>query len=223
MGLDILFEDRDIIVVNKAAGLLTMSTGRDDGRTAYAALTDYVRKGNPKSPHRIFIVHRLDRDTSGVLVFARTEKAKITLQDNWADVEKTYNALVEGHPPKQEDTISSYLAENVALKVYSTNNPDHGKLAQTRYRVVKAMGPRTLLEITLLTGRKNQIRVHLADIGCPIVGDPKYGNAARSSKRLALHARTLTFNHPHHGRRLTFDAPLPPGFFAVTPPKKPGV
>ena len=222
LGLDILHEDRDIIVVNKAAGLLTMGTGNDKGRTAHATLTDYVRKGNPKSPHRVFIVHRLDRDTSGVVVFARTEKAKFTLQENWESAEKTYLAMVEGSPPKDADTITSYLAENAARKVYSTRNPEEGRLAHTQYRVIKRQKLRSLLEIKLLTGRKNQIRVHLADIGCPIVGDPKYGKAARSSKRLALHALTLTITHPFSGERMTFQAPVPDSFHAVggTPPRK---
>ena len=220
MGLEILHEDRDILVVNKAAGLLTMGTGRDEGRTAYAALTDYVRKGNPKSPHRVFIVHRLDRDTSGVLVFARTPQAKQSLQENWENTEKIYLAYVEGHPPQDEGTITSYLAENSARRVYSTNDPSAGKLARTSYRVLKKEGPRTLLRIALLTGRKNQIRVHLADIGCPIVGDAKYGRAARTSKRLALHALELSFDHPYHGRRMTFEAPIPPSFHPA-PPKPP--
>lgn len=215
MGLDILHEDRDIIVVNKSAGLLTMGTGQDDGRTAYAALTDYVRKGNPKSPHRIFIVHRLDRDTSGVLVFARSESAKYALQDNWEEVEKRYLAIVDGCPPKDEDTISTHLAENSAGRVYSSRIPGEGKLSHTKYRVLEKRGDRTLLEITLLTGRKNQIRVHLADIGCPIVGDPKYGKAARSSKRLALHSHSIRFRHPFDQRLIEFIAAPPPSFHAI--------
>jgi tRNA pseudouridine32 synthase/23S rRNA pseudouridine746 synthase/23S rRNA pseudouridine1911/1915/1917 synthase len=214
LGLDILHEDRDIIVVNKAAGLLTMSDGRDNARTAYAALTDYVRKGNPKSPHRIFIVHRLDRDTSGVLVFARSEQAKFFLQDHWPETSKIYLALVEGQPPEESGTITSHLAENAAGRVYSTPNTALGRLSHTRYRVVKRYKSRALLEIDLLTGRKNQIRVHLADLGCPIVGDDKYGNAARSCKRLALHAQSLTLPHPHTGQPLTFTAPVPESFTA---------
>ncbi len=186
MGVDILHEDRDIIVVNKAAGLLTMGTGRDGGRTAFAALLDYVQKGNYKSRERVFIVHRLDRDTSGALVFARSEQAKMTLQDNWATAEKTYLAFVEGHPDPEQGTISSHLAENEARRVYSTKDPDQGRLSHTKYKVLKAVGSRTLLEINLLTGRKNQIRVHLADKGWPIVGDSKYGRKIRNEKRLAL-------------------------------------
>ncbi len=211
-GLDILYEDRDIIVVNKAAGLLTVGTGRDGGRTAHAALDDYVRKGNPKSQERIFIVHRLDRDTSGVLVFARSEEAKETLQSHWRDAEKTYLAFVEGHPSPSEDTITSYLVENDARRVYSTQDSKLGRLAHTHYKVIKTTGARSLLEIRLLTGRKNQIRVHLADKGWPIVGDGKYGHKIRDNKRLALHSHCLSFDHPYSGERKSFTAPIPDTF-----------
>jgi len=222
-GLEILYEDRDIIVVNKAAGLLSMGTGRDGGRTAHAALMDYVRKGNPKAPARVFIVHRLDRDTSGALVFARSEEAKDTLQGNWKDAEKTYLAFVEGHPDPFEDTISSNLVESSAQRVYSSDNPKEGKLSHTKYKVIKTVGTRSLLEISLLTGRKNQIRVHLADRGWPIVGDGKYGRKIRDNKRLALHSHTLSFDHPFHGKRMTFKAPIPDTFhrMAAAPPPEP--
>lgn len=215
MGVEILHEDRDIIVVNKAAGLLTMGTGRDGGRTAHAALDDYVKKGNYKSRERIFIVHRLDRDTSGALVFARTEKAKETLQSNWEQAEKTYLAFVEGHPVPAEGLIESYLAENEARRVYATPNHRKGKRSQTRYKVIKEVGERSLVEISLLTGRKNQIRVHLADQGWPIVGDGKYGRKIRDNKRLALHSHLLTFDHPFSGKRMTFKAPVPATFHAM--------
>jgi RluA family pseudouridine synthase len=223
LGLEILHEDRDIIVVSKAAGLLTIGTGNDGGRTAHSALSDYVRKGNPKSRERVFIVHRLDRDTSGVLVFARSEEAKETLQENWRDAEKTYLAFVEGHPDPLEDTISSYLVENDALRVWSTDDPTQGRLSHTKYRVLKTVGDRALLEISLITGRKNQIRVHLADRGWPIVGDSKYGRKIRDNKRLALHSHTLSFAHPYSGKRMTFTAPIPATFhqMAAAPPPEP--
>jgi len=220
-GLDILHEDRDIIVVDKAAGLLTIGTGKDGGRTAHAGLGDYVRKGNYKSWERIFIVHRLDRDTSGVLVFARTEEVQEKLQSNWTEVEKTYLAFVEGHPDPQQGTISSYLAENSALRVYSTNNKKEGRLSHTEYKVVKTVGERSLLEINLLTGRKNQIRVHLADKGWPIVGDGKYGKKIRDNKRLALHSHKLTLPHPFSGKLMTFEAPVPATFHKMAAAPKP--
>ncbi len=221
LGLEILHEDRDIVVVSKAAGLLTMGTGRDGGRTAHSALTNYVKKGNPKSRERVFIVHRLDRDTSGALVFARTEAVKRKLQDNWQAVEKTYLAVVEGHPDPAEGTISSHLVESDSLRVSSTNDPRKGRLSHTRYKVVKTVGNRALLEIRLLTGRKNQIRVHLADQGWPIVGDAKYGRPSRDSKRLALHSHTLSFAHPYHGQPLTFTAPVPDNFLRLAGNAKP--
>lgn len=215
MGLEILHEDRDIIVVNKAAGLLTMGTGRDFGRTAHAALMDYVKKGNPKSRERIFIVHRLDRDTSGALVFARSEEAKRKLQDGWQEVEKTYLAFVDGHPDPAQGTLSSYLVENAARRVYSTKNKRDGKFSETSYQVKKLVGERALLEVKLVTGRKNQIRVHLADEGWPIVGDSKYGRKIRDNKRLALHSYRLKFAHPWNGREMEFEAPVPKTFYAM--------
>ncbi|MFM7181829.1 MAG: RluA family pseudouridine synthase [Verrucomicrobiales bacterium] len=215
MGMEILHEDRDILVIAKAAGLLTIATDGERERTAHAALLDYVRKGNPKSPHRVFIVHRLDRDTSGLLVFARSEEAKARLQEAWPEVEKTYLAVVEGCPPKEEDTISSYLAENSIGKVYVTRKAEEGKLSHTRYRIRERRNDRTVLEISLLTGRKNQIRVHLAEIGCPIVGDAKYGSADRKSKRLALHSWKLAIPHPWDGRRMEFETPPPASFLAL--------
>ncbi|MFP6881346.1 MAG: RluA family pseudouridine synthase [Roseibacillus sp.] len=222
LGLEILHEDRDIIVVNKAAGLLTIGTGRDGGRTAHATLDDYVRKGNPKSRERIFVVHRLDRDTSGALVFARSEESKRTLQDNWGDAEKTYLAFVEGHPDPPEDTISSHLIESEARRVYSSKDPSAGKLSHTKYKVLKTVGDRSLLEVHLLTGRKNQIRVHLADKGWPIVGDAKYGRKIHHNKRLALHSHTLSFDHPYSGQREAFTAPIPDTFhrMAAAPPPR---
>jgi len=223
MGMEILHEDRDIIVVNKAAGLLTMGTGRDGGRTAHAALMDYVQKGNYKSRERVYIVHRLDRDTSGALVFARSEEAKAKLQDNWKSAEKIYLAFVEGHPDPEEDTISSYLVESDARRVYATKDQKAGRLSETHYKVVKHVGKRALLEVRLLTGRKNQIRVHLADKGWPIVGDAKYGRKIRDNKRLALHSYVLSIDHPYHGERMTFTAPIPDTFhrMAAAPPPEP--
>ncbi len=215
MGLDILHEDRDIIVVNKAAGLLTMGTGRDFGRTAHAALMDYVKKGNPKSRERVFIVHRLDRDTSGALVFARSEEAKITLQENWKEAEKVYLAFVDGHPDPAEGKISNYLAENAAKRVYVTKDRKKGRLSETEYQVIKHVNDRALLEVRLLTGRKNQIRVQLAEQGWPIVGDSKYGYKIRDNKRLALHSYRLSFDHPWKGDRMEFEAPVPQTFYAM--------
>lgn len=217
-GLTILYEDRDILVVNKVSGLLTVSSDKVRDKTAYFLLTDYVRKGNPKSRNRIFIVHRLDRETSGVIIFAKHEEAKRALQDNWSKVEKRYYALVEGAPPESEGLITSYLAESSAHKMYSVSDSTRGKLAKTGYRVVKQSKGCSLLEIELLTGRKNQIRVHLSENGCPVVGDRKYGNKRLGSKRMGLHAASLTITHPHTQKRMTFTAELPHYFSSLMRP-----
>jgi RluA family pseudouridine synthase len=211
-GLTLLYEDRDILVVDKAPGLLTVGTDKERTKTAYYRLTDYVRKGNAKSRHRIFIVHRLDRDVSGILVFARTPEAKERLQGQWDQTEKKYFAVVHGNPKEESGTISSYLAENSAQVVYSARNPKMGKLSHTQYRVLRHAKDYSLLEITLLTGRKNQIRVHLADIGHPIVGDRKYGPKDKVHKRIALHAFSIAFRHPFSGEPVHFECPVPAYF-----------
>ncbi len=211
-GLVILHEDRDLVVVNKAPGLLTIAAGDDLQRTAYRLITDHVRKGNSRSRQRVFIVHRLDRDTSGVLVFARSESVKRQLQDHWDDVRKTYLAVVHGTPAAAEGTIVSYLTENVALRVYSTHDKSKGKLARTAWRLRQSNSTYSLLEIDLLTGRKHQIRVHLAEAGYPVVGDQKYGKPDTPSRLLALHAFAIDFPHPFSGERVIVEAPVPPLF-----------
>ena len=211
-GLSILYEDRDILVVDKVSGLLTVGTERIRENTAYYLLNDYVRKGNPKSWHRIFIVHRLDRDTSGVIVFAKTEEAKRYLQTEWQGFQKTYYAVVRGSLPEKEGLITSYLAENSAHKMYSVSDPQKGKLAKTKYRVLEESALYSLLKIELLTGRKNQIRVHLSDKGCPVAGDKKYGRKEKGIKRLMLHSASLTLVHPHSKEKMTFSTKVPTCF-----------
>ncbi len=208
-GLEILYEDKDILVVDKPAGLLTVGTANNKTNTAYYKLTDYVRKGNSKSRSRIFIVHRLDQSTSGVLVFAKNEEAKFRLQREWKDTEKKYVAVVYGQLAKKEDVITSYLAESKAFIVYSTPDTAKGKLAHTAYKVLKESRQFSLLEINLLTGRKNQIRVHLADKGHPVVGDRKYGKPKDAFRRLALHSKSISFKHPASGRQMTFETRMP--------------
>lgn len=208
-GMSIIHEDGDILVVDKPAGLLTMGTDREKVKTAYYALTNYIRKGYSKSRKQLFIVHRLDRDTSGVLIFAKTEAAKKALQDQWEDTTKIYLAVVHGKLAKKEGTISTYLAENKAHIAYSTSDPKKGKFSETAYRVLQETDEFSLLEIDLITGRKNQIRVHLADEGHPVVGDKKYGKGDRAHKRLALHAKSISFKHPSTGKPLVCEAEVP--------------
>ncbi|XDD42871.1 RluA family pseudouridine synthase [Leptospira sp. WS60.C2] len=208
-GLSILFEDRDLLVVDKPAGLLTIATESEKSKTAYASLMDYVKKGSERSKNRIFIVHRLDRDTSGILVFAKTEVAKQTLQDNWDKTKKFYVAVTHGIWKEKKGIIQSYLTESKAHRVYSVDDPKLGKLAETKYKVLKESNLYSLLEIELITGRKNQIRVHFAENKHPIVGDSKYGNDTKSYQRMALHSLSITLNHPFHKKELTFSTTIP--------------
>jgi tRNA pseudouridine32 synthase/23S rRNA pseudouridine746 synthase/23S rRNA pseudouridine1911/1915/1917 synthase len=189
-----------------------MGTERDKSRTVHRILNDYVRKGNSKSRNRAYIVHRLDRDTSGILIFAKNEAAKRILQEQWDTTTKIYLAVVHGVPVPRQGTISSYLAENGAFNVYSTPDPTKGKLSHTEYTVRKEAKGLSLLEIRLLTGRKHQIRVHLAEKGHPVAGDKKYGPANDPFVALALHARSISFSHPVSGKILFFETEIP-GYF----------
>jgi tRNA pseudouridine32 synthase/23S rRNA pseudouridine746 synthase/23S rRNA pseudouridine1911/1915/1917 synthase len=214
-GLSILHEDKDILVVVKPAGLLTIGTDREKSRTAHYLLNDYVRKGNPKSRNRVYVVHRLDQDTSGILVFAKTEQAKKFLQENWENTEKHYLAIVHGRLTAKEGMISSYLVENMAQRVYSTDEATKGKRSHTAYKVLEESKDFSLVDIHLLTGRKHQVRVHFAGTGHPIAGDRKYGDKDFRSSRLALHARSISFTHPFSFKRMTFDTGIPEDFMRL--------
>ncbi len=211
-GLTILYEDRDIIVIDKSAGLLTVKAMYEKEKTAHHILTNYIRKGSFKSKKQLFVVHRLDRDTSGVLIFAKSIEAKENLKLQWKNVRKKYAAVVHGVLKEKNGTITSYLVENEDYEVFSVRDSRKGELAITRYQVIKEAKKFSLLEIELLTGKKNQIRVHFSEKGHPIVGDNKYGKKGEPKSRLALHSHHLTFRHPHSGKELTFEAELP-GFF----------
>ena len=217
--LEILYEDKDILVINKPAGLLTVRTATTKLKTAHYILTDYVRKGSLKSRKRVYTVHRLDQWTSGVLIFAKNEDTKTRLQDNWKQTQKTYVAIVHGQLKPKQGIITSYLFETKNYFIRSTNDKTKGKLAKTAYKVLKEAGQFSLVELDLLTGRKNQIRVHLADKGNPIVGDRKYGKAKDAYKRLALHAKSISFTHPTTSKLMTFETKLPSYFKIVSPPK----
>lgn len=210
LSFPILYEDNFLIVVEKPAGLLTMGTDKDRLNTLYFELTEYIKSQSPKGIGRIFIVHRLDRDASGLVVFAKTESVKRTLQENWNDVLKKYYAVVEGKPMKKADKIESYLVEDKFKRVYSTNERARdAKHAETHYLVLESNRDYSLLDVNLVTGRKNQIRVHLSDIGCPIAGDEKYGAQSDPIGRLALHAYFLSFKHPETGELKTFKTEMP--------------
>ncbi|MBN2164576.1 MAG: RluA family pseudouridine synthase [Pontiellaceae bacterium] len=209
LNLEILFEDRDILVVNKATGLLTWSPHRDQQQTAERILTNYLRKGSARSRLRAFTVHRLDRETSGLLVFAKSERVQQQLKNNWRDVEKRYFAVVHGLLEQKSGTFSCYLAEDRDQFVYVTKDKQAGKWAECGFRVLKESANRSAVEVELQTGRKNQIRVQFADAGYPILGDRKYGRKEDRCERMALHAMHLEFDHPFSGRRMVFDSPPP--------------
>lgn len=216
-GLTILYEDADIVVIDKPAGLLSIATDKEKRKTAFYLLSAYLKEKHQSERERIFIVHRLDQGTSGLLVFARNETAKQLLQEQWEQADKKYVAVVEGIPSAKEGTITSHLAESSAFRVYSVKGKSEtGKEAVTGYRVLRECATHAMLEVHLFTGRKNQIRVHMADIGHPIAGDKKYGAKTNPLRRLALHARSLSFNHPTiEGKRMEFELPIPGKFYTL--------
>ena len=190
--LNIVYEDKYILVVNKPHNLLTIGTIKEKENTLYKKVSDYVKKQHKNN--KIFIVHRLDKETSGLIVFAKNELVKKKLQDNWDKVVRKYIALVNG-VIKEEGIIKNYLAEDITLRTYITNNKNIGKLSITKYKPIRQFKNKTLIEIEILTGRKNQIRVHMASINHPIVGDKKYGLKTKTNI-MCLEAYYLEFNHP---------------------------
>jgi len=212
----IVFEDSELLVADKPAGLLSVGTDRERRRTLFRQLLDRERRRRGGSG--VFVVHRLDRDASGLLVFAKSEGVQRELQRQFRErsAGRTYRAVVQGCPAREQHVFESYLAENRALNVYVTSDPRRGKPAVTRLRVLRRGRSTTLVEIALDTGRKHQIRVHLAAAGHPLLGDRRYGAAgAGPLGRLALHAVALEFDHPATGSRLRFESPMPRSFLAA--------
>jgi len=212
--LNIIYEDKDIIVIDKKPHLLTISTDNEKEKTLFHQVMLYLKKKNKNN--KVFIVHRLDKDTSGLIVFAKSENVKRKLQNNWEDSKRGYVAVVNGNVSKAKGTIKSYLMETKTLLVYSTNDSKNGKLAITNYEKIMANKLYTMLKIDIKTGRKNQIRVHLNDIGYQIVGDKKYGDIKRDPlRRLCLHANYLEFMHPVTGKRVRFETKIPNEFVKI--------
>ena len=209
-NIDIIYEDKDIIVINKPSGLLTVATEKEKNKTAYHLVMEYLKKKNKNN--RIFIIHRLDKDTSGIIMFAKNERAKHLYQDNWNDIVKKrcYYAVIDGKMENKEGTIKSYLKENGNM-VYSVKDRS-GKLAITEYKVLKERKNISLLDINLKTGRKNQIRVHMKENKTPILGDLKYGEKSKLINRLALHAYKLELINPVTKKLLTFEVNMPNEF-----------
>ncbi len=214
---DIIYEDEDLIVIIKPEGLLTVATDTEKFNTAYRHLSDYVKEVNKNN--KIFIVHRLDRETSGLLVFAKSQRMKEALQENWSDLvtQRGYVAVVEGHVSKKSDTIKSHLKETKTGFMYSASS---GQLAITNYSVKAQNSSYSLLDIELETGRKNQIRVHLSELGHPIAGDKKYKSETNPIGRLCLHAKTLKFKNPLTDEEFSFTSQTPAVFNALAKRKK---
>ena len=210
--LNIIYEDKDIIVINKPTHLLTISTENEKERTLFHKVYLYLKKKNKNN--KVFVVHRLDKDTSGLIVFAKSEIVKKKLQNNWDKSIRNYVAVVNGNILKEKDTLRSYLKETKTLLVYSTNDKS-GDLAITSYQKIMSNKEYSLLSINIKTGRKNQIRVQLNDIGHSIVGDKKYGIKKDPLRRLCLHANYLEFNHPITDKRMSFDIDIPNTFISL--------
>lgn len=210
--LNIIYEDKDIIVINKPTHLLTISTENEKERTLFHKVYLYLKK--KKKNNKVFVVHRLDKDTSGLIVFAKSELVKKKLQNNWDKSIRNYVAVVNGNVLKEKDTLRSYLKETKTLLVYSTNDKS-GDLAITSYQKIMSNKEYSLLSINIKTGRKNQIRVQLNDIGHSIVGDKKYGIKKDPLRRLCLHANYLEFNHPITNKKMSFDIDIPNSFISL--------
>lgn len=208
--LDIIYEDKELLVVNKPDHKLTIASEKNKYNTLYHEAREYIKKQNPNN--KIFIVHRLDEQTSGVILFSKSEKLKHLLQDNWNTYKREYIAIVEGHLPKKKDSLKLYLKESKTLQVYVTNNRKDAKLAITNYEVIKENKDTSVLKIDLETGRKNQIRASLAYIGNPVIGDKKYNAKTNPIKRLGLHANRLIIINPITKKEMEFIAKTPKAF-----------
>ncbi len=213
--LTVVYEDQHLVVIDKQAGLLSISTAKEKTATAYSLLRNYTKRNDPSN--KIFIVHRLDRETSGLMLFAKSELVKRKLQDTWNDsiLERSYIAVVEGAVEKSKDTITSYLTEDKTFRMHSSPVPGKGQLAVTHFILKKKSRNFSLLKINLETGRKNQIRVHMQETGHPVAGDKKYGALTNPLKRLGLHAQQLSFIHPVTGEKLHFETNIPAVFLKL--------
>lgn len=213
-NLKILYEDKDIIAISKPSGLLSISNSKESNVTAFRMVREYVRKNNPNI--YLFAIHRLDQDTSGVLIFGKNERIKNMLQENWNIIVKKrgYYAIVEGNLPNKYGTFKSYLKENKLGFIYSSHGKD-GKYAVTHYKVIRSNNRYSLLDVNIDTGRRNQIRVHLSEHGYPILGDKKYGSKNNNLGRLGLHAYELSFIDPRSNKLLTIKDEVPKEFIKV--------
>jgi 23S rRNA pseudouridine1911/1915/1917 synthase len=222
--IEVIYEDAEMIVINKPQGLLSIASDKEKAATAYRQVTAHVREQDPKA--RVFVVHRIDQDTSGVLLFAKNDHLRELWQDKWNDlvIKRGYYAVAVGTPSKEQDTLRHYLKETTTHLMYISDRPGDGQLAVTHYKVMKTNDQYALLDVAIDSGRKNQIRVQLRHIGHPIVGDDKYDTLLNPLNRLGLHAYYLSLKHPETGRVYEFKAPIPASFtnlFKNKTPAKP--
>lgn len=213
--LKVIFENDEIIVINKPTGLLTIATDKEKVFTAYRMVNEHVQKSDKNA--RIFIVHRLDQDTSGVLMFAKNVEIQNALQKDWNELvsKRGYITVVKGKIAEEKGIIKSFLHKSKTNQMYSGHKTKTGKYAETHYKVIKAGEVYSLVDVNILTGRKNQIRVHFKDLGFPLVGDNKYGGDKSPINRLCLHAYELILKHPVTGKVLNFKANPPKEFSSL--------
>lgn len=206
--MNIIYEDKELLVVEKEPHMLTVATEKREAKTLYREASTYVKKQYLKN--KVFIVHRLDKETSGIVILAKNPDKKLELQNNWSNVKREYLCIVEGKLPKKKDILKDYLVETKALDVFVTKDKVRGKLAITEYEVLKSNSKYSLLKINIKTGRRNQIRVQLANLGNPIIGDKKYGSKCNPLKRLGLHANLVEFQN--NGKVYHFETKYPKEF-----------
>ncbi|MCQ2110039.1 MAG: RluA family pseudouridine synthase [Bacteroidaceae bacterium] len=212
----VLYEDEWLLVIEKASGLLSVANATSKEKNAFHIMQDYVKHDNPKA--ELYVCHRLDQYTSGILMFAKNQDLQMELRENWDFYikERRYICVTERVPEVPEDEIRSYLEENDRMQVHSTDNDVKGKLAITHYRVMQSRGRYALVDVEIMTGRKNQIRVHMAEMGCPIAGDMKYGAETNPGRRLMLHNYRFSFVHPVSGELMRFSLSVPQLFRKLT-------
>jgi 23S rRNA pseudouridine1911/1915/1917 synthase len=215
LGILVISEDEEFIAVEKPAGMLSVATDSDNIHTVYRHVNQYIKRNDPKQ--RIFVIHRLDQDTSGVMVFARTQQMKELLQADWNQLvtERIYYGVVEGVPAEKKGLMDHFLFEDKQKMVHISHSGGKGKRAVTSYEVEESGSGYSLIRFSLQSGRKNQIRVQMSELGHPILGDDKYGSKHNPLNRLTLHAHRLTLNHPVSGRVLTFQSSVPPEFLRL--------
>ena len=216
----ILFEDKWMVVIEKASGLLSVANDNAREKNAFNIVRDYIRHGNPEAD--LFVCHRLDQFTSGILIFSKDQEMMLEMRSNWDFYvkERKYICVTENIPPRVEDTIESLLTQNDRMQVFSTSDEEKGRLAITHYRVLQSRGRYALVDVEIFTGKKNQIRVHMAELGCPIAGDLKYGAETNPARRLMLHNYRLSFIHPVTGEQMRFSLPTPSVFRKLTQPDR---